>query len=57
MYGVLDLRYLIDWQYFAFCGYFVLLGKNVAFLPALENFQIRQTMCNMLLMYPKILRV
>ena len=25
------------------------LGKNVAPLPPLENFQIRQTMCNMLI--------
>ena len=29
------------------CG--MLLGKNVAPLPPLENFQIRQTMCNMLI--------
>lgn len=27
----------------------MLLGKNVAPLPPLENFQIRQTMCNMLI--------
>jgi len=27
----------------------VLLGKNVALLPPLENFQIRQTMCDTLI--------
>ena len=27
----------------------MLLGKNVALLPPLENFQIRQTICNMLI--------
>jgi len=34
------------WQ---FVRHFVLLGKNVALLQPLENFQIRQTMCNTLI--------
>ena len=33
----------------SFVRHFVLLGKNVALLPPLENFQIRQTMCDMLI--------
>ena len=33
----------------SFVRHFVLLGKNVALLPPLENFHIRQTMSNMLI--------
>jgi len=32
-----------------FLCHFVLLGKNVALLPPLEHFQIRQAMCNKLI--------
>jgi len=41
---------LIDEQrHLQFLCHFVLLGKNVALQPPLENFQIRQTMCDMLI--------
>ena len=33
--------------------HFEFVGKNAALLPPLENFEIRQTMCDML-MYPQI---
>ena len=41
------LRHLQFMQ--SFVRHFMLLGKNVALLPPLENFQIKQTPCDMLI--------
>ena len=45
----LKCAFLVDKQrHLQFLCYFVLLGKNVALLSPLENFLVRQTMCDTL---------